>query len=49
MAANPTMKAGMVAKERSKVATNSQINTTTIPVIATMNLVLLLTHCSLAV
>jgi hypothetical protein len=44
MAANPIMKAGLVAKARSKIATNSQINTTTIPVRATMSLVLLLMH-----
>jgi hypothetical protein len=42
MAANPIMKAGL--KARSKIATNSQINTTTIPVRATMSLVLLLMH-----
>jgi len=48
--ANPMMKAGLVAaKARSKTATNSQINTTTIPVRATMSLVLLLMHPSLAV
>jgi hypothetical protein len=44
MAANPTMKAGLEAKARSKAATNSQINTTTIPVRATMSFVLLLMH-----
>jgi hypothetical protein len=44
MAANPIMKAGLVANARSKMATNSQINTTTIPVRATMSLVLLLMH-----
>ncbi len=50
MTANPNMKAGLVAiKARSKTATNSQVNTTTIPVIATMNLVLLLMHRSLPV
>ena len=37
MAANPMMKAGLlVNKARSKTATSSQINTTTIPVTATM-------------
>jgi hypothetical protein len=30
MAANPIMKAGVVAKARSKIATNSPINTTTV-------------------
>ena len=44
MAANPIMKAGVVAKARSKIATNSPINTTTVPVSATMSLVLLLMH-----
>ncbi len=45
MTANPMMKAGLVAaKARSKTATNSQINTTTIPVRATMGLVLPLMH-----
>jgi hypothetical protein len=44
MAANPTMKAGLEAKVRSKTATNSQINTTTIPVRATMSFVLLLMY-----
>jgi hypothetical protein len=38
------MKAGLVAKVRSKIATNSQINTTTIPVRAAMSLVLRLMH-----
>jgi hypothetical protein len=39
------MKAGLVvAKARSKIATNSQINTTTIPVRATMSLALLRMH-----
>ena len=44
MAANPMMKAGRVAKARSKIATNSQINTAAIPVRATISLVLLLMH-----
>ena len=43
MAANPIMKAGLVAKARwKKIASNSQINTTTIPARAMMSLVLLL-------
>jgi hypothetical protein len=43
MAANPSMKAGLVAKARwKKIASSSQLNTTTIPVRATMSLVLLL-------
>ncbi len=42
MAANPTRKAGLVAKTRSETATNSQINTTAIPERARMNLALLL-------
>jgi hypothetical protein len=41
MAANPIMKAGLVAKARSKIATNSQINTIIIPARATISLVLL--------
>lgn len=44
MAANPMMKAGLVAKARSKISTNSQINTTAIPVRATVSLALLLMH-----
>jgi hypothetical protein len=45
MAANPMMKTGLVAnKVRSNTATNSQINTTTIPVRATMSLALRLMH-----
>lgn len=48
MAANPRRKAGLVAKPRSKIATNSPINTTAIPVSATMSLVLLLIDGSLA-
>jgi len=44
MAANPMMKAGLLTKARSKIATNSQTNTTTIPVRGTMSLVLLLMH-----
>ena len=44
MAANPAMKAGLEANARSKTATNSQINTTTIPVRAKMSFVLLLMH-----
>ena len=44
MAANPIKKAGLVTEALSKIATNSQINTTTIPVRATMSLVLLLMH-----
>jgi hypothetical protein len=39
------MKAGLVAaKARSKIATDSMINTTTIPERATMSLVLLRMH-----
>jgi len=44
MAANPIKMAGLVAKARSQIATDSQIKTTTIPVRATMSLVLLLMH-----
>jgi hypothetical protein len=44
MTANPIRKTGLVAKARSKLATNSPINTTTIPDTATMNLILLLMH-----
>jgi hypothetical protein len=40
MAANPTIKAGLVAKARSKTATDWQINTTTIPARATISFVL---------
>jgi hypothetical protein len=36
------MKTGLAAKARSKIASNAQINTTTIPVRATMSFVLLL-------
>jgi hypothetical protein len=42
MAANPRMKTGLAAKARSKITTNSNINTTTNPARATMSLVLLL-------
>jgi hypothetical protein len=42
MTANPIMKTGLVVtKARSKIATNSQINTTTIPERATMSFVFL--------
>jgi hypothetical protein len=44
MAANPIMTAGIVAKARSKITTNSQINTTAIPVRGMKTLVLLLMH-----